>query len=271
MPNKGLKLFLLLQVSLSCPGMAQQNTPGISLSFRNLNKETGDRFSLSDNGKCSFTISFPNDTSLHTNAFLLYIDSTDSYLSTRAFDNKPVVNKGEKNFALSYTLYKPGKYTFSLYTKEFKFITKKYLQVILPDASAGKKTGDGDFTYLSNTLNTLYYLNSKVVYAEGVDQYGYPLREYRNITMPAGGLTSNIIITNPYPINSPSLNITIEKENGAKQFMPVERKTIMVENPSENHFHFKYTFRTPGNYRIEIRAQSGIWINDGCLTIRPAE
>lgn len=227
-----------------------------------------DKFKLLSSGGFTTTIFLSNDSAFNTSQFIVYVDSTDSYLSFGAFESKyiDITNLRSKTAHFNYTFKKAGKYTLSVYTKELAFVTKGHIEILNPDGKPSVNPLPTD-AFFNSQNSTLYYLNSKIIFAEGIDAHGYPEREYKTLDISSGNVATTVIVSNDLPINTQQLMVTIERKDKDGKYQKYENKTYDFKNISDTQYNFKYTFREAGEYRFDIRTKESVWVNMARITV----
>lgn len=127
---------------------------------------------------------------------------------------------------------------------------------------------NGGSTSAGKTKGTLYYAGSKVVFAENIDTYGYPINPGTVFTVTEKGGYVKIILDNgSKPINSTKFKVYIDKKQRDGTYKAYDTKFYDTKSYEAKVMHFDYAFYAEGDYKVSIYADDKIWTNTGYLTI----
>lgn len=144
------------------------------------------------------------------------------------------------------------------------------------------EAGDYKVTFLDNSKNTLateyctislkdddkvssdYYIGSRVLLCEDVTENGDPVTESSVFNIGRDGGYVYILVDHTKEFKTTELIVDVFKGDGYKDFVETKRFTV------ESNWvwtKFKYTFYTPGNYKIIVYNKDEVLLNSGYVTI----
>ncbi len=111
------------------------------------------------------------------------------------------------------------------------------------------------------------YSNAKVKFCTELDDDQYPDDPGSVFYISSSGSWIYVWIGNDRSLSTSQLIVDIYRRKGSDYTEFVETKYYDI-TPSWSDTHFKYTFYTPGDYKISVYSKDKSWISSGYVTIK---
>lgn len=122
--------------------------------------------------------------------------------------------------------------------------------------------------YYTDPASTMYYLYSKVSFANDVDATGNTINTLNEIAIDkTTGTDAYVVVTNNgKPIGTTNLIIDVYTKSGRhEEFVETIHQAVDSKSLSTT---YRYHFTTKGHYVFKVYSQNETWINTGDVTIR---
>lgn len=179
----------------------------------------------------------------------MYVDKKSDNGSYGAFDTKSVYPESGATWHVEkYTFKEAGDYKITILDENKKELAKTFVKISMKDSNTEMNPG------------TMYYIDSKVVPCDDIDDNGNVIGESYNWTISKTGSWVYIYVGNDgKPLKTEELKVNVYKKKG-KDYDLFEEKTYEIE-ADWTYTYFKYTFTEKGEYKIEVNNAAGSWIN----------
>lgn len=201
---------------------------------------------------------YKNDgVNISTATINIYIDKLSGGSYT-AYATKSVVPDKYKNWVLyDYTFTEAGDYKVTILDGSLNTLATEYCSVSIKDEGVSTST-------TGSKLDQSYYTGSRVIFCEDVTTDGDPVTKSDVFNIGRDGGYVYVLVDHTGKFKTTELIVDVWKGDGYSEFVETKRFTV------EDYWvwtKFKYTFYSPGEYKIMVYNKDEVFINSGYVTI----
>ncbi len=183
----------------------------------------------------------------------------------------PLMNmQGEALGVVTFYLKNGQNLNFAVSVKNLNIIEPVNALQFPPDGNQKPITNNNKKDDSNNTddpSSTFYYKNSKVKFCTDLDSEQYPQNPGETFYISPSGSWVYVWIGNDKKLATSELTVDVYRKKGNDYSEFVESKHYDI-TPTWEDTHFKYSFYTPGDYKVSIYTKDNVWMNSGYVTIK---